>query len=41
MVWAKVVVKGALVIVTTEWSTAKKYNGTNLSGSTLKLEIPT
>jgi hypothetical protein len=41
MVWASVVVNGILITITIKWGITTKYNGIDLTGSTLKLEVPT
>ncbi len=41
MVWASAVVNGDSIIVTKEWGIATKFNGIDLIGSTLKLEVLT
>jgi len=39
MVWVGVVVNRTLVTITIEWGIATKYNGIDLTCSTLKLEV--
>jgi hypothetical protein len=39
IVWARVVINGALVIVIIDWGIATQYNGTNFTCSILKLEV--
>jgi hypothetical protein len=41
MIWTSIIVNGDLVIITIEWGIATKYNGIDLIGSTLKLEVVT
>jgi hypothetical protein len=39
MVWVGVIVNGVFITVTIEWRNTTKNNGTNLTGSIMKLEV--
>jgi hypothetical protein len=41
MVWARAVINGTSISITIKWGITTKYNGTDLTGSILKLKVPT